>query len=97
MKDLIGIFLGIFISVIVILSVFVVVLIVPIWAYQQYYQNIPTKCWVNGRLVYSGSSAGIDISSSGAATTVMVRGGFLYLWPMGNYVSSSVTMEGTKR
>lgn len=59
-------------------------------------ENVPTTCYVDGQMVYQGSSAGITVESSGYATKVMIKGGFLYFFPKAYYVSKDVRLEGVK-
>jgi len=61
-----------------------------------FFDNVPVKCFVNDKLVYDGKSAGINIDTSGANTTVCVKGGFLYFFPQKYYVSPNVKLEGVK-
>ena len=63
----------------------------------KYIQNVPTKCWVDGKLIYDGISAGINVLSTGRTTKVDIKGGFLYLFPKEFYVSDDVKLEGFKK
>ena len=60
------------------------------------FDNIPSEVYVEGELVYEGSSAGFDVESSGYATKIVIFGGFLYFFPQEVYVSKDVIIEGTK-
>ena len=59
--------------------------------------NVPVEVRVNGDLVYKGRSAGVEVASSGANTTVAVFGGFLYMFPRAYYVSNDVELIGVKK
>lgn len=61
-----------------------------------YIDNIPTVVKVDGKKVYEGSSAGVNITSSGANTTVTIRGGFLYFFPKAYYTSADVELVAEK-
>lgn len=63
----------------------------------EFFDNVPVTVKVNKVLVYEGPSAGVDVRSSGANTTVSVSGGFLYLFPKAYYVSSDVELIGIKK
>lgn len=58
--------------------------------------NIPSVVKVDGKVVYEGTSAGFDLESSGANTTVTIRGGFLYFFPRAYYTSKDVQVIGRK-
>ncbi len=60
------------------------------------FDHVPTKCWVDGQLVFDGRSACIDIVSSGAATKVIIRRGLFCVVPDEYYVSKDVKLEGVK-
>lgn len=62
----------------------------------KFIDNVPTKVLVDGSLVYEGPSVGVVIDSSGANTTVSVKGGFLYMFPQKYYVSKDVKLIGEK-
>ncbi|MFA5089327.1 MAG: hypothetical protein WC552_09885 [Candidatus Omnitrophota bacterium] len=66
------------------------------WGQKTFFDNVPSTVWVDDKLVYQGTSAGFDVDSSGANTTVTIYGGWLYLFPERYYVSKSVKIEGKK-
>lgn len=55
-------------------------------------ESVPVRCKVDGNLVYEGRSACINVTSSGASTTVSVKGGFLCLFPKQYFVSKNVEL-----
>lgn len=61
-----------------------------------FFDNVPVTCYVDGKKVYQGTSAGINVDSSGASTTVRINGGFMYFFPKEYYVSNKVEMKGSK-
>lgn len=63
----------------------------------KYFDNVPIVVVVDGKEVYSGISAGANVDSSGANTTVTIKGGFLYWFPKAYYVSKNVEIVGDKR
>lgn len=63
----------------------------------EFVDNVPSVVKVDGKKVYEGSSAGFDLESSGANTTVMIRSGFLYYFPKAYYTSKNVEVIGEKR
>lgn len=67
-----------------------------LWINITFFDNIPSKVYVDDKLVYQGSSAGFNIHSSGYATTVTVDGGFLYIFPQAVYTSKNVRVERVK-
>ena len=81
--------------VIALFSLFALVCLMQ-WIYISYFDNIPSTVLVDGKIVYSGSSAGFDITSSGYATTVKINHGFLYFFPKEIYTSKDVVVEGKK-
>lgn len=66
------------------------------WIDVTFVDNIPSVVKVDGKTVYKGTSAGFDIKSSGANTTITIRGGFLYMFPKAYYTSSKVEIIGKK-
>ena len=58
--------------------------------------NVPSIVKVDGKIVYEGTSAGFDTGSEGANTSVVVKGGFLYMFPKAYYVSKNVEVIGKK-
>lgn len=58
--------------------------------------NVPTSCYVNDEIVYTGPSYAIKTETNGAATEVVVYGGLLYMFPQAVYVSSNVKLQGKK-
>jgi len=85
-------------------SLFVLILLLGIalllvfgdWIRIIYVDNVPSKVFVDGVLVYKGSSAGFEVLSGGYTTTVTIYGGFLYLFPQQTYTSKDVIIKGTK-
>ena len=82
-------------------SIFVVgmimsTILVLVWINVTFFDNIPTKVYVGSELVYDGSSAGVEVDSSGYATTVKLHRGFLYMFPYRIYTSKNITIEGMK-
>ena len=67
------------------------------WASVTFFNNVPSKVYVDGNLVYEGISAGFDVTSGGYTTTVTIKGGFLYFFPQKVYTSKDVTVEGEKQ
>ena len=61
-----------------------------------FFDNIPSKVYVDDKLVYEGISAGFRVSSGGYTTTVRTYGGFLYMFPKKVYVSKNVVVVGEK-
>lgn len=66
------------------------------WTQIHFFDAVPCEVYVDNELVYRGISAGININTGGANTTVAVYGGFLYLFLQKYYVSSNVKVEGIK-
>lgn len=62
----------------------------------RFFKNVPVSCWIDGKKVYEGISAGIDIKSAGANTIVKINGGFMYLFPKAYYVSNNVVLINMK-
>ena len=58
--------------------------------------NIPSEVYVDQKLVYKGISAGFSSDSQGYATKVVIKGGWLYLFPQKVYVSKDVVIKGEK-
>lgn len=67
-----------------------------IWIGVTFVDNIPSQVFVDGKLIYEGSSAGFNIESGGYTTTVTIYGGFLYLFPQQTYTSKDVVVIGSK-
>ena len=86
--DLLIFFWILFFSVTVILAIRIIKI--------NYFDNIPSVVMVDGKEVYSGTSAGFDTESNGYATKVIIKGGFLYLFPQKVYVSKDVVVKGEK-
>jgi hypothetical protein len=61
-----------------------------------FFENVPTKCYVENKLVYDGVSAGLSVSSIGYTTKVIIKCGFLYMFPKKYYVSKDVKVVGEK-
>lgn len=91
-EETVGIIVGCVVGLVLIAGL----LITFKWGEIQFFDNIPSKVWVDDKLVYEGSSAGFDIHSSGFATTVTLQGGFLYAFPKAVYTSKNVRVEGSK-
>lgn len=66
------------------------------WLSITFFDNIPSKVYVDGGLVYEGTSAGFSTESNGYATKVVIQGGFMYFFPQEVYVSKDVVIEGKK-
>jgi hypothetical protein len=60
------------------------------------FDNIPSTAYVNDKIVYKGSSAGISVKSTGDTTELTIVGGFLYFFPQKNYVGRNIRVEGEK-
>jgi len=58
--------------------------------------NVPVVCTVNGKIVYKGISARLEVKSAGMATKVRIKEGFLLLFTKAYYVSDDVKIEGIK-
>jgi len=56
----------------------------------QFIDNVPIVVSVDDKEVYKGISAGCKVDSSGANTTVQIKGKFLYMFPVKYYVSKNV-------
>jgi hypothetical protein len=59
--------------------------------------RVPVKVFVDGKEVYHGINACVEIDSAGSATIVHISGGPLCLFPMARYVSRDVREEGDRR
>lgn len=92
MDELWQVVIGVFVVVVGIVLVIVICQAINITCVD----NVPVICTVDGKVVYDGISAGIIAQSSGDTTSILVRGGFLYLFPKAFYVSHDVHMTGTK-
>lgn len=66
------------------------------WSVIHVYDVIPCEVYVDSELVYKGISAGVEVDTSGANTTVTIMGGFMYLFPQKYYVSANVKVVGVK-
>ena len=66
------------------------------WASNTFFDNIPSRVMVDGKLIYEGKSYGFDSDSQGYATRVIVYGGPFYFFPQKVYVSKDVVVEGSK-
>lgn len=86
----------IFMTAFVLLFIFVVSIVGIKWVNVTFIENIPSVVKVDGKVVYEGKSAGFDIESSGANTTITIRGGFLYFFPKAYYTSNKVEVIGKK-
>lgn len=94
--DIIDIFKTILAPMFVIV-IFIVISVCGIkYVINTYFDNVPTKCFVNNKLVYDGPSCGIHVESSGNTTTVGTHTGFLYMFPKKYYVSNNVVLNGEK-
>lgn len=62
----------------------------------KFVDNVPSVVKVDGNVVYEGTSAGFDIESSGANTTVTIKEGFLYWFPKAYYTSDKIEIVGRK-
>jgi hypothetical protein len=58
--------------------------------------TVPVKVYIDGNLVYEGKSGCVSVNSAGRTTAVTVEGGFLCMWPIKEYVSDNVHIEGVK-
>ena len=61
-----------------------------------YFDNVPSEIYVDGQLVYKGSSIGFDVESAGDNTTVTINGGFMYFFPQAYYTAKDVRVIGNK-
>lgn len=52
--------------------------------------RVPVRVFVDGKDVYHGISACVNVNSSGAHTTVQVNSSFMCLFPSAYYVSKDV-------
>lgn len=93
MKDFI---LG-FIGLCSIVGLFIVGIIVVLQLILLTFHRVPVKVFVDGKEVYHGINACVEIDSAGASTIVKVDGGPLCLFPMARYVSKDVHVEGDRR
>ena len=88
------------ISEIIIFAVIVIIFILIVFMIRvveiNYFDNVPSVVMVDGKEVYKGTSAGFDTESNGYATKVVIKSGFLYLFPQKVYVSKDVEVIGTK-
>lgn len=87
-----GIFkaLGFILASVVILILSMSIVNILVW-------HVPVRVFVDGREVYHGITACIDVDSTGATTKVSIRRGRLCWWPAANYVSRDVHVEGDLR
>ena len=87
-----------FMFVIIVFFVLTVVSILTINYYAQtkFTDNVPVVCTVNGKIVYKGISARLEVRSAGMATKVRIKEGFLLLFTKAYYVSDNVKIEGIK-
>jgi hypothetical protein len=86
-----------FIAPIVFAAILIVGLCLGIQAIDVYFvDNVPIEVQVDGKEVYKGISAGYAVKSSGMATTVIIKGGFLYFFPKAVYTSQDVKIIGKK-
>ena len=84
-------FLGIAAFVGLCVAVFVGMLVISIQIVNiQFIDNVPIVVSVDDKEVYKGVSAGCEVDSSGANTTVQIKGRFLYMLPVKYYVSKNV-------
>lgn len=83
-------------STVLVCVVFFAIFIGVTWVKINYIDNIPSIVKVDGKIVYEGSSAGFDVQSSGANTTITIKDGFLYLFPKSIYTSNKVEIVGVK-
>ena len=82
---------------IILFTLFVFIFISGVmWIGIIFFDDIPSKVYVDGKLVYEGISAGFQVSSSGFTTTVTTYRGFLYLFPYQTYTSKDVVVIGKK-
>lgn len=66
------------------------------WFNITFVDNVPVKVFVDGNMIYEGTSAGVATDSNGYATKVTITGGYLYLFPQKYYVSKDVEVRGEK-
>lgn len=91
-NDLIAMFIVVFSGITLLSSVGLGILFINV----NFIENVPIVVKVDGKEVFSGPSAGCKIDSSGASTTVSIKGGLLYLFPHAYYVSKNVEVIGEK-
>lgn len=87
----------VFIGSVAIFFLAVLSFVIGVSAIDYWVDNIPTKCWVEGKLVFDGRSACVNVKTSGASTTVVVKTGFLCMFPAEYYVSNDVKLVGSKK
>ena len=63
----------------------------------KYIKNVPTYVFIEGKLMYNGPSAGVEITSAGMATQVKTYLPPLYLAPDRIYVSKDVVVVGERK
>lgn len=54
--------------------------------------RVPVKCTVDDVLVYEGTSACIEVKSTGSTTRVDIHGGLFCMFPKEYYISNNVKM-----
>ena len=76
-----------------------VVFICAIWliAYCGYkIDNVPVTVYKGDKVIYSGVSACVRVTSSGDTTSVKIKQGAYCLFPKAYYVGRDIRMEGSK-
>lgn len=96
MEDTLELIIKLFVCGVIIVAVLLGIILPCQWYTINFVDNIPSVVIVDGKEVYRGTSAGFNVQSSGYATTVVINGGFMYMFPQKVYTSKDVKIEGSK-